>query len=99
VAGCSGAAGAANAVDVGLGLVGDVDIDDKGDVFDIHSTGCDIGCDENGKNSFFEFLEGTLPFRLPWIASASKPCELMDLQSLFAPCLVREKMMVRPFPC
>lgn len=68
MAGGSGAAGAANAVDVGLGLVGDVDIDDKGDVFDIHSTGCDIGCDKNGKSSFFEFLEGALPLGLRSVA-------------------------------
>ena len=41
-----GAAGAADAVDVGLGRLGDVEVDDVGEVLDVEPAGGDVGGDE-----------------------------------------------------
>lgn len=68
VSGGSGATGAANAVDVGFGLVGEVHVDDEGDVFDIHSAGGNVGGDENGKSAFFEFGKGAFALGLGTVA-------------------------------
>ena len=51
------AARAADAVHVGVGFIWQVHIDDESDIFDIDPASGNISCDENGKGSFFEFLE------------------------------------------
>jgi hypothetical protein len=68
VTGGSGASGAADAVDVGFGLVGNVHVDDESDILDIDSTGRDIGGDEDGEGALFELLEGALALGLGAVA-------------------------------
>ena len=41
------AAGAADAVDVGLGLHREIEVKDVGDAVDIEAAGCDVGGDED----------------------------------------------------
>lgn len=61
---CAGPPGPANAVDIGFGFIGKIEIDDKRDIFDVDSPGCDIRRNENGEIAFFEPVESAFPLRL-----------------------------------
>ena len=82
MAGGSGTSGAADAVDVCLRFVGNVDVDDEGNVFDINSTSCNIGGDQNGKSSFLKLFEGALPLRLRPVAMNGFGFETMRVDGL-----------------
>lgn len=60
----SGTTGAADTVDVGFGLVRDVDVDNEGDVFDIDSTSGYVGGDEDGEAACLEFFQSALALGL-----------------------------------
>ncbi len=64
----SGATGPADAVDVGLGLVGEVVVYDQSDVFHIDPASGDVGGDENGNEALFELCEGFFALGLGFIA-------------------------------
>ena len=49
IAGGSGPSGASDAVNVGLGFVGKVEINDKSDVFNVDPAGCDVCGDQDWK--------------------------------------------------
>ena len=49
IAGGSGSSGASDAVNVGLGFVGKVEINDKSDVFNVDPAGCDVCGDQDWK--------------------------------------------------
>ncbi len=51
IAGGSGPSGASDAVNVGLGFVGEVEINDKSDVFNVDPAGCDVCGDQDWKFS------------------------------------------------
>src|SRR5688500_10675311 len=58
LAGGAGPAGAADAVDVGLGDVGEVVVDDVGDGVDVEAAGGDVGGDEDRRLFGFEGFHG-----------------------------------------
>ena len=62
--GGSGAAGAAGAVDVGVAVLGGVEVDYVGDVVDVDPTGGDVGGDEGVVVAALEAGEGTLALAL-----------------------------------
>jgi len=55
----SGAAGTADAVDVGFGLVGHFEVEDVGDVLHVDASGSDVRGNEHGAFATFEAVEGT----------------------------------------
>ena len=59
-----GACGAADAVDVVLGIDGDVVVEDVGDAFDVEASCGDVGGDEDVVLTFTESLEGALALDL-----------------------------------
>ncbi len=67
-AGHARATGAADAVNVGLGLVGEFVVDDVGDIIDIDAACGDIGGDEDGRAPGLEVGESALAHVLPLIA-------------------------------
>ena len=58
--GTSGTTGAADAVDVGLGVVRDVVVDDQGDAFDVESAGGHVGGDEDVDLAFAQHVDRAL---------------------------------------
>jgi len=67
-AGFSGSPGAADAVDVGFGFVGEVVVDDEAYVFDVDSAGGDISGNEDGDAAGFECFEGFFTLILGFIS-------------------------------
>jgi hypothetical protein len=53
----SGAARAADAVDVVIRMVGDVEIEDMADFGNVEATGGDIGCHQQGQLALAELIE------------------------------------------
>ena len=68
VTGTTCATGATDAVHVGLGVGGDVEIDDMTDPFDIEAAGCDIGRDQDVDLSVLELGDRALALDLPDVA-------------------------------
>ncbi len=67
-AGGAGAGGAADAVDEGFGFVGQVKVDDVGDVFDVNAPCGEVGGDQDGGFAGFEGGEDFLPVALQFVA-------------------------------
>ena len=95
----AGARGAADAVDVALRDVRQVEVDDVADAVDVDAAGGDVGRDQrldprrcgtsaSTRSRWFCDL-------LPWIASAAMPPLLRPRTTLSAPCLVRVKTSAR----
>ena len=63
--------GAANAVDVGFGFIGEVEVDHEGHIFHVDSACGDVGSDEDGEGSFFKFLKGAFAL---WLRAVSVNC-------------------------
>lgn len=68
VASSSGTPCPADPVNVSFCFIGQVHIDDEGDVFDIHATRCDISGYEDGKGAFFELGQGPVAL---WLRAVS----------------------------
>ena len=64
----SGAAGSADAVDVGVGVLGERVVDDVGEVGDVDASCGDVGGDEDVDFLFFEVVEGSFSLGLREIA-------------------------------
>src|SRR6185295_12569452 len=80
----AGAAGAADAVDVALGLVGDVQVDDVGDAVDVDAAGGDVGGHQDADAAVLEALEGLLAGALGLVAVDGGGAEARPLQLLGA---------------
>ncbi len=68
LAGAAGATGAADAVDVGLGVVRNVVVDDVRDAVDVESARGDVGGDEDVEGAALELADGPLALRLHDVA-------------------------------
>ena len=68
VAAAAGPAGAADAVHVGLGVGGDVVVDDVADPLDVEAAGGDVGGDEDVELAGLELVDGPLALRLRHVA-------------------------------
>ena len=64
----AGAAGTADAVHVGLGVVRDVVVDDVGDAVDVETTRGDIGGDEDVERARLQLADGAFTLRLHDVA-------------------------------
>ena len=75
-AGRAGAGGAADAVDVGLGHVRQIEVDDVRDAVDVDAARRDVGRDQHAACAGLEAGERPLArvcVLLPWIAAAAMP--------------------------
>ena len=68
VAGAAGPAGAADAVHVGLGVGGDVVVDDVADPLDVEPAGGDVGRDQDVELAVAQLADGPLALRLRDVA-------------------------------
>jgi hypothetical protein len=91
-----GAAGATDAVGVGVGGVGDVEVDDVADLGDVDAPGGDVRGHQDPVGAGLEAVEGGLALALgqvAWMQAARRP----DLHSIsardLALCLVRVNTM------
>src|SRR5699024_11567191 len=64
LAGTSCTAGAANAVDVGLGVVRDVVVEHMGDALNVETTGGDVGGNQDVQATILELVDGALTLSL-----------------------------------
>ena len=71
--------GPSNSVDVALWDIGQVVVENMGDVIDIDSSGCDIGGNQNSNVTVTEAVERTLPGSLRFV---SVNCGAVDSGSL-----------------
>src|SRR5204863_4595685 len=67
-AGLAGPGGASRPVQVGLVVLGRIEVDDDIDGVDVQSTGGDVGCDQDGEATLGEVFERALPRVLAEIA-------------------------------
>jgi len=63
-----GAPGPPDAMDVGLGVAGDVEVDDVADARHVDTSGRDVGCDQNVETAGSEAADGSLASQLVHVA-------------------------------
>lgn len=86
-------AGAADAVHIVLGHVGQVEVDHMGQLVDVDAAGGDVGGHQHPHLAALELRQGPGAgpwLLLPWIAAAPRPSFSRRSASRLAPCLVRE---------
>ena len=67
----SGTTGPANAMNVSFRFVGQIHVDDEGDIFNVDSPSGNIGCHEDRESSFLEFSQGAFTL---WLRAISVDC-------------------------
>src|SRR4051812_47720373 len=75
--------GSAHAVDVGVAVLGNVEVDDVGDAIDIQTAGGDVGRDEDAAGPVLEAGERALALPLALVAMHRGRCDTAGLEPFY----------------